>query len=513
MNKRLLTLDDLVKFFTAQSESMKFDANENEELVVHVEGGMQTYESDAEEGLLKVKLQANHTGKNRNGSFISDEAQQKALESFKNRPILGYIHEVDGEPHFYGHNMHIEDNEVVYDEIPVGTIPESCDAKIVYDEEKGKSYVEVTGLIYEEYTKAAEIVRREEELPVSVELYIRSMSYDANEKALCLDDFYYSGVTILGKNDDGDDVEPGMEGANIQLADFSASNNAVFSAEGSVIAETEDNTENDVEVVEEVTETVEAVVEGAIVSEDAEITFDENDELVEDPIEEVVDISNDESGEHETTEEVEELNYSISNVMDAVISHFELTLDDVRSALYELVGTTYEDDWYGLAIYETYLVMHGWWNDCYYKQSYSRNGDTFSLDGERVRVYTEFVTAEEREELQNIRAEAESLKEEYAYVFAQLKEYQDKELMARKEAIFNLSDYSKYLNEKEFTALTSHLEDFSLEELETKAELAFAQCARKDIVERVDTKLHQFKAPEKKTVKKSKPYGGIFNDK
>ena len=93
---------------------------------------------------------------------------EKALPSFKNRPILGYIHEVDGQYEFYGHNMHLDENDnVVYDEIPVGIVPESCDARLEYDEEKDKTYCVINGYIYEEYTKAADIMRREKECAVS----------------------------------------------------------------------------------------------------------------------------------------------------------------------------------------------------------------------------------------------------------------------------------------------------------------------------------------------------------
>lgn len=109
-------------------------------LVVQVRGSL-CFDDDSNEkaGLLSVHLQSCHTNLNDNGSFISDENMEKSLSTFKNRPILAYIHEVDGQPEFYGHNMHEDENgDVVYDEFPIGIIPESCNAKIVYDEEKGK---------------------------------------------------------------------------------------------------------------------------------------------------------------------------------------------------------------------------------------------------------------------------------------------------------------------------------------------------------------------------------------
>lgn len=84
------------------------------------------------------------------------------------------------------------------------------------------------GYIYEEYSKAAEILQREQQCAVSVELSIRELSYDAKQKYLNIEDFFFSGVTILGKTPDGETVKPGMAGSNVKLADFSAQNNSLF---------------------------------------------------------------------------------------------------------------------------------------------------------------------------------------------------------------------------------------------------------------------------------------------
>ena len=127
-----------------------------------------------------------------------------ALPSFANRPILGFIHEVDGEPEFYAHNMHIgEDDEIIYDEIPVGIIPESGEPHLEVNEDNGKTYVVVNGYIFEDYTKAADILRKHGECYCSVELSIRELSYDAAEKVLNIEDFWFSGVTVLGFDEEG----------------------------------------------------------------------------------------------------------------------------------------------------------------------------------------------------------------------------------------------------------------------------------------------------------------------
>lgn len=237
MPKRLLFIEDLYDYYSNEyKKSTHFSSQESgEPLIVQVHGKINFEESDKnKDGLLPVHLQACHTNLNVNNSNIEEPVMTSALPSFSNRPILGYIHKVvtdenpDGQWEFYGHNCHEENGELVYDEVPIGIIPESCNAQLVYDKEKNKTYCEVDGYIFEEYSRAAEILQREGECAVSVELSIRELSYDGKLKCLNIEDFWFSGVTILGKNEYGDTIKPGMTGSNIKLADFSADNNSLF---------------------------------------------------------------------------------------------------------------------------------------------------------------------------------------------------------------------------------------------------------------------------------------------
>ena len=202
MRKRLLSLDDLCEYYEHRKKSMKFNSEEfGEPIVVQVYGclNFEDSENDFTAGLTPVRLQACHTERNLNKSTISyDVMKNKLLPSFKNRPILGYIHLVDGVPQFYGHNAHEEGGEIVYDETPVGNIPETNNAELVYDEEKDRYNVMLDGYIYDEYSKAADIVKREGVCPCSVEISIKSMSFSAKDHSLVIEDGYFSGVAILG---------------------------------------------------------------------------------------------------------------------------------------------------------------------------------------------------------------------------------------------------------------------------------------------------------------------------
>ena len=229
--QRLLSLDDLYNYYEQLGQNIHFSSNDDlKNIVIQTPGTVSFQKKDKDiEGLRPVVLQACHTLKNNNQSSISEKAMKSALPSFSNRPILANIIEVDDKHEFNTHAFHVdEDDNIVYDEIPIGIIPESCGAKLKYDEDKEKTYCVVNGYVFEEYAPiAVEILEREQECPCSVELSVRELSYDSKEKVLNIDDFFFSGVTILGKTEDGKDVQPGMAGSNIQLADFSAENNSI----------------------------------------------------------------------------------------------------------------------------------------------------------------------------------------------------------------------------------------------------------------------------------------------
>ncbi len=223
MKKKILTLDDLYNYYSSTSQrSRHFSAKDDDSVIAVRTFGKIKYDADSDvrEGLTPVFLQSSHILGNKNGSFIAREVMEKALPSFEFRPILAYIHEVDGQPEFYEHND---------GEIAVGVISNEVAPYLEYDEEKGKTYANLHGYIYDDYSQAKEILEREGECKVSVELFIRESTYNAKEKQLNIEDFFCGGITILGKTPNGELVEEGMEGSNITLQDFSKKKNSCFS--------------------------------------------------------------------------------------------------------------------------------------------------------------------------------------------------------------------------------------------------------------------------------------------
>lgn len=526
MGRKLLTLSDLYDFYFKQNKSVVFNAaDEDTEIVVQVGGSINFDKTDKTNGLMPVILQACHTEKNLNRSSISDKVMKDALASFANRPILGFIHDVDGQPEFYSHNMHDEDGEIVYDEFPVGVIPESCKAKIEYDKEKDKKYVVVNGYIYEEYSKAAEILRREGECSVSVELSVDQLSYDANEKVLIIEAFTFSGVTILGKDEDGEDINPGMSGANIKIADFSAENNSLIEQikalnerldafninleEGGKNADmnkfeellekygkTADEIEFEYEGLSD-DELEEAFANAFDEDDEADLNSDDNDD---EPSEEFEEDDDSDGNDEEDATDSYEIKYSVND------KEFAVSLNDKIYALQTLVNDTYSEAdgaYYSVIVYEKDLVMLDMWVGLSYRQSYKERAGVFSLVGDRVAVHAVYVTDDEEKKLNNMKSNYEEISDKLAH-------YEDE---PKKMEILDSDDYSLIADNEDFVDLKKQENHFelSVDEVSAKADAILTQAAKNHKFSAGGDEKSGVKPLPVQTKKKTKRYGSIFD--
>ena len=573
MTKRLLYLEDLYDFYsTKYKRSTHFSSEKTgEPIVVQVHGKINFEESDKnKDGLLPVHLQACHTNLNVNNSNIEESVMTSALPSFSNRPILGYIHKVvtdenpEGQWEFYGHNCHEENGELVYDEVPIGIIPESCNAQLVYDKDKDKTYCEVDGYIFEEYSRAAEILQREGECAVSVELSIRELSYDGKLKCLNIEDFWFSGVTILGKNEYGDTIKPGMTGSNIKLADFSADNNSLFAKYENKMIEFQERLEK----LESTCSNIQLSKEGGNdknmdkfnellekygkTAEDIDFEYEDmTDEELESKFEEVFgkleenstsepsnDEGTDDGDESEENPEVKEDNacggggsgskkkkktnseekqanttVECSYTVNGKSKKFAVSLQEKIYAIQDLVNVTYaeaDNTYYGVSVYEDYVVMCDYWSGRYFKQSYTSENDNYSLVGDRIEVFAEFVTADEQSKLDDMRSNYSSIVEE-------LNTYKSAEVYADKMTVFDDEAYADYLETDEFKALMSDesVNQYSKEELAEKADATLGKLVKKNRAfsysennEKKSNKVNFNLKPD--VQKKSKAYGTLF---
>lgn len=517
---KILTLDDLYTYFSNQDKSMTFSAGNGEVIVVGVQGKMNFKKSENDmEGLYPVVLQACHTNKNKNGSMITEKNMKKALPSFANRPILAYIHKVDEQDEFGWHAMHIEDDELVYDEVPVGIIPESNNATLEYSEEKDRYYVNINGYIFEEYSKAKDILERDGEAAVSVELGVRELSYDAKEKVLCIDDFYFEGVTILGVDEDGNEVKAGMEGSNIKLSDFSRSN-SMFNYNEKLLEQLEMlnnnlkafNIDNKGRKEDETVKFDELLKKYNVTVDDIDFDYDEmSDEELEAKFDEM--FGDNVSEEDPTSDNEDDFSATYSVTRKGIKRDFEISMTQIISALSDLVNATYsetDDAWYCVDVYEDSksVIMIDYWRNKAFKQNYKVRNGQYTLVGDRVEVFSQWLTSDEIAELDKMRSN-------YSSISDRLNKYVEAEEDQNKMAIFENEDYVAIAQTEDFTNLIENRADFSVDEVQQKCDEMLLNYVKNNNLfsekhDNVKVKSNMIKLPLDDKKKKGR-YGNLFS--
>ena len=527
--KRLLSIEDLVKFCEEQ-KLYSFNSKETGyKLSVQVPANFEVDENidDDHRGMLKLKFRIFHTGLNRNGSYVSEDAAKNAMPTIKNRPILAYIHQLDdGSWDFESHNMEYiahEDGtyEIEYLEKQIGSFDES-EPFFEYDEELDKTYVCGYGYVSEEYTKAADIIREKNGTKNSCELSIEEFAYNAKEKYLDLKQFYVAASTLLGAKDDGTEIGEGMLGSRADIVDFSEQNNSQFSnCSDELLQEIKKlnenlslyNKEKSKEGGHEPVKFEELLEKYGKTAEDIEFEYENmTDEELEAKFEEVFGEDNTD-GEGSDPEPTSVGENGEPETFENMVRTYEISHSDVRYALYQLLASYEEADneYYWITdVYDTYFVYENWSGDRLFGQKYTKDNDEVAFSEERYNLHKELLTDAEFAELTAMRSN-------YAELKSQLEKYQTEEQNALKDALFVSEEYSSISDKEEFEALKVNHEEFSLEELRTKLDGIILDYAKKNSlkfsVEEPGNKkvVNQTKLPiNTKTNKKSR-YGSIFN--
>ena len=584
MNKRIMTIDELY-LFCIKNNFTKFNSDEtNSELVVEMPGLFEKKNNTSErhtEGMTPFVSRAFHDKVNLNKSKIETEVFEDNLPSSHLRPILAHItrDEETNELDFGSHDFHIETviekdengNEIkiektIYDEQPIGVIDGSRNV-IEYDEEAKVNRAVLHGYLYNDYCQdAIDILNRRGTVDCSVELSIRSMSFDGNEKVLVLDDFYVSALTLLSAK-----VNPGMAGSNFKIEDFAIKNSSTkfdkdeklieilekldktltnFNIDGSKESEetygkeeivvenqeilvNEEVTETE-EIITNSEETVEEAVEVTEVESTEEVTEteevedpveDETPEVVEEESEEIIDEEVEEEFTEKSVEETTEILYELIEKSFEVEGRkfnvsFELSHDDIRYGLYNLI-VSYEEmdnEWYYIrSVYDNKFVFQGCFSGKIYGQAYTKDGDMVALDGERYELFEELLTASEK-------AELESMRSNYALLAQFKQDTENAQLKAQREAILYDEKYSviaekdennAYKNEA-YAKLVSEMDNYSLADLEKELKSVFADyitnggqfayTGEREVKTVVSKKLFATS-----TGKKTSRYGNLFN--
>lgn len=523
MNKKLLTLEDLYSFYSQKKNSMTFSADKSGYNIAVQSLATFELNDDLSEGLLYGKIRAFHDLTNNNKSHIETDVLEEKMMSIKDRPVMADIVDTDetdedGNPikDFSGHTMYYDEalDKMIYKEIPIGHFIHPESIHLEYDEEYDRNFVCADVVVYEEYTDACDILRRRKTVDCSVELCIRKMHWDNTDKTLHLDDFYVQGTTLLGSH-----ILPGMSGSQLSIKDFSEENNSLFSSipedEHSKLIETLDNLNKTLsslninsktnptvekfekggsietnmtkfeELLEKYNKTVEDITfeyEGLSDEELENVfstTFDESEPTPDTVVTESdkSDDDTDDDTDDSTTDEPDNTDDTDDDNKDkdTYSKTFELSHEDVRSALYQLLAPieeTLNEYYWIMSVYDDYFIYESCCGN-YYKQAYTKENDTIAFDGERQEVFAEFVTADEKAELEDMRANYSSISEKLA-------KYEEAEEIADKMTVFEDQAYSKYLETDEFKKLmdVENVKKFTKDELVEKADAALGKVVK-----------------------------------
>ena len=542
--KKLLTLEDLAKFCKEQNFSNFSSKDTGYQLSVQVPANFEvdgnTYKDNT---LLFGKVKVFHIGPNRNGSSVTKNAAEKALSTIAYKPLLANFCEVDGVKDFTSHDMELnDDGSVTYVEHQIGCF--TADAPVIqYDETTEKEFVFAKVAIPREYTDACDIIERKNGTKVSVELLVNEMNYSAKDDILELTDIIVQGCTCLGTNPEtGDSVEEGMQGARLDIVDFSVNNNSIVD---------KSNNELDskmLEILEKLNDTIsnfniqnfnqeggenamnkfeELLDLYGLTSEEVEFEIDGlSDEDLEAKFVEVYgdaeefkkkrkcsDEDDEESNDEDFAGCGKKKKRCAVNTENSTVE-FELSHDDIRMALYGLLESTWDENSYAWVceVYDSYFIYQKetyseeGYDYKYYKQSYSRADDNIALSGDPVEVFSTFVTESEKTALDMIRSQYEELK-------AFKDQYDAAQTKAQKDEILESAEYAEIKDSEEFKALVADAEKYSVDELKVKADLIFAAAMKKKF--NFEAKL------EKKSVginfntkpnKKKTAYAGLFDN-
>ena len=487
--------------------------------------------------------------------------------------FMEYTDEETGETlkDFTSHDMIInDDGTATYLEKQVGCFT-ADEPYFEVEEETGHNFLYGICAIPREYTDTCSIIERKNGTKISVELAVNSMEFDASKKVLNLTDVVILGATLLGKDPKTlKDVGEGMKNARLDIADFSTKNNSKFVDYQNQMIELQERLEkletacfnkdqnngqnNNTEEGgnnKDMDKFNELLSKYGKTAEDIDFEYEGlTDEELEAKFEEVFgekkpeeDDNSDDNGsdgepsdegegssdtEDDTDTGVKEDNAcgggsgstkkkkkNAEEPVEDMVRTFTVSHEDIRYALYNLLDTVSMDDndWYCItSVFDDYFVYESWNGGKIFGQKYTKENDNVAFEGDRYELFREYITADEKAQLDDMRSNYSSIVEE-------LNAYKSVEVYADKMTVFDDEAYADYLETDEFKALMSDesVNQYSKEELAEKADatlgklvkknktFSFASTETKKRVNRV-----AFNA-EKETEDTYKPYGDLFD--
>ena len=457
------------------------------------------FESDK---FVKIRCRVCHDEESPNKTYFTKETMEKAnKESLEYIPILAHVYvDENGKPVLGSHDMHIEEDKlnegetrVIYDEQPIGMVPSLADNNCTIEEYNGLNYTFVDAYIWRDYSNYAEqLVEDAENTKMSMEIDFPedALSYDAANERYNISSYRYRGITLLNEA-----LGTGMKDALVTTTNFSI-NEDVKSKMIVLMEELQKCLREYNENVDEKGGNVDMENETIVVEETME-------EVVEEATEEAIEETVAEEMSEETVEETPDAETVVEEAFSEVVSEplvctFRISHDDTRYALQNLLNSICGENQflYIESVYDGYFYYADYFTGDAYKQAYKVRKDVVSFSGDPERVYREFVTQAEKDELENMR-------KSYAELVKFKADTEAAQLQAQKDAIFAREEFEDIAETKAFKKLVADSANYTLEECEQRA---------KDILDDCNDYVTNF-AAKNDGVKKSKTVGVNFNAK
>ena len=502
---------------------------------------------------LKLRLRVCHDARSLNNTRFLTTALENAKESSANIPILAHILENDnGELEFGEHDFVIEEDRYnpdkyrqIFLEQPVGVVPENNNYEVV--EEDGISYVYLDAYIWKGYSNyCIDILENSDRIKLSMEVDFYDYKYSREEKCYLINDYRYTAITLLGG-----DNRPAMQRSGGTIVNYSVADEKIgivsveeICSEISKVFSAKEETKKGEDEMN--SETIQTILDELGVTR-GELDFEITDDMTESELrakikdyqdrkaadmeEEANKAKNNSTGENEedspaadysasenpvSADEGERKGEPIAERYYSADSHtikFSMSDEDKRIAIYNALLDATDDEYWIIQTYENYVIAQSWLDGKFYKIGYTKSDNSVSINDGFVEVYSEFVTAEEKNELDNMRSNYSALESEVN----ELKQFKaDTEAEQRKtalEEVFSMFD-STLAECEDYSALKESNAEYSVEEIEEKC---YAMVGRmntnfsvneNDGVVRVSYSAHFDNERNLDTEKK--PYGGLF---
>lgn len=511
-----------------------------------------TFDSDQ---FLKLRFRVCHDGESPNHTYFTKETMEEANKSLEYIPILAHVYtdKKTGKPVMGSHDMHIEEDKlnegetrIIYDEAPIGLIPSLADNNCTIEEYDGLNYTYVDGYVWRDYSNYAEQLLEDagnNKISMEIDFTNESLSYDVEHNRYNIAAYRYRGITCLNES-----LGTGMKKAAATTTNFSVDDDIkskmiVLMEELQKCLREYDKQDSEQKggdnmdklnellakygkTAEDITFDIEGLSDEELETRFAEVFEDVDNSDVPDG-EEDTDVSDvDESFDDENSSDGEEGSDNNgqepeTQAEDKFTKTFtiELSHEDVRYALYNLIGMYEEEDneWYSIrSVYDNYFYMQGWCTNKLYKVNYTVDGGNVSLDGERQEMFEIIVSESEKLAIDKMREDFAALEAQYNELKEFKENYEASQLQAQKDAIFAREEYSSIVETKVFKKLVEDSANYTLEECEQKANSILEDC--NDYIANFAAKDNETKKTKAlglnfnaKPSKKKTAYGGLFD--